>query len=226
MKPHRKRIYAARPITAFDKFNTPLSVAVKAFILHCFPKSEIEDPGQPHHQKTYDEWVKKTAENLHIHNAMQYFYTVVLPELDECVAMPFLDGQIGLGVAGETQKFLLWGRPVWFMEPIQNLKPEDVAAFIKDPTSGLFRMRHFTNEEIALIRSEVSDNSHKINLPDTKFVIQHQETRLRTWIVYNKIPRPYEEAHLVKMSQDGKMPEGFYPAEPPNPDMLKPKLSQ
>lgn len=222
----KKRIYAARPISVFKKFNAPLSDAIMAFIHHCLSDSEIEDPGLPHHQAAYDEWLKKTAETLHVHNAMQYFYTMVLPDLDECVATPFLDGKPGLGVAGETKKFLLWEKPVWFMEPTPNPTPEDVAAFIKDPTSGLFRMRHLTDEEIELIKNEVFDDSHKVNLPDAKFVIQHQETRLRTWIVYNQVSRPYEKAHLVKMSPDGSMPEGFYPKPPPDPNVFKPKLSQ
>jgi len=40
-------------------------------------------------------------------------------------------------------------------------------------------------------------------------VLSHVETRLRTWVVYGKDVRPYEEAHLVSLP----IPEGFYPDE-------------
>lgn len=208
MEKTRRKVYAAKPINIF---NTPVAAAAHVLILHHFPGSGIEDPGQPHHQAAYEGWMKRAGNTRDVHNAMQYFYTVVLPDLDECVAMPFLDGRLGLGVAGETKKFINWGRPVWFMEPKTDPTPEDIETFVRNPRSGLFRIRPFTDEEVRLILAETSDDPQKINLSNTRFVVQHQETRLRTWKVYNRVKRPFEEAHLVSMSPDGKMPEGFYP---------------
>lgn len=208
METKGSKIYFAH---AVNLYGTLVEKACEALILDHFRGITIENPNQPQHQAAYTEWVKHSAKSRDVHNAMQYFYTVVLPDLDECVAMPFLDGRLGLGVAGETKKFINWGRPVWFMEPRPNPTPEDMGEFIENPQSGLFRIRPFTDEEIALIMAEVSDDPQKINLSNTRFVVQHQETRLRTWKVYNRVKRPYEEAHLVSMSPDGKMPEGFYP---------------
>jgi len=210
MESAKSRIYFAHAVNTYGQ---PIEKACEILIQHCFPESIIENPNQPHHQAAYNEWVERTAENRDVHNAMQYFYTMVLPELDECVAMPFFDGRIGLGVAGEAKKFINWGRIVWFMEPKPNPTPADIDEFIRNPQNDLFRIRPFTDKEVALILAEVSDNPQKINLSDAKFVVQHQETRLRTWKIYNKEKRPYEEAHLVKMSPDGSMPEGFYPPD-------------
>lgn len=208
------KIYAARPINAFKKYNPRLSDAVMAFITHCWPNALIEDPGLPHHQEGYDKWMQQElAQTRDVHNRMDYFYKVVLPDLDACVAMPFLDGRPGLGVAGEAKKFLLWGRPVWLMEPKKDTTPEDYEAFLANPMSGLFRARPLNVRESGLIIEEVSDDPQKINNPDAEFVVQHLETRLRTWVIYNEAIRPYETSHCVAMPPDGKMPEGFYPQD-------------
>lgn len=222
MELNKLRIYFAHAVNTYGQ---PIEKAWLTLIAHCFPNSEIENPNQPHHQISYEEWKKRTETSRNRHSAMDYFYEEVLPALNGCVAAPFPDNRIGLGVAGETKKFILRNKPVWLIEATRVLTPTDFENFIKNPLNGLFRIRPFTDKEIALIFAEVSDDLQKINLPNAEFVIQHQETRLRTWIVYNKVSRPYEEAHLVKMSPDGKMPEGFYP-EVPDPNVLKPQLSQ
>lgn len=142
-----------------------------------FPGQEIENPNQPHHQKGYAEWSKRQKEK-DTHKGMNYFFEEVLPSCAGCAAMPFLDMRFGLGVVGEAKWFLERKLPVWIILPSVSL------------------VRQITAKEIEMILSY-----------DPNLVVPHEETRLRTWKIYNQIMRPYEEAHLVKMP----VPEGFYP---------------
>ena len=198
------KIYFAHPV---NTYGTPLEIAIIDLItkeLHC----TVENPNQPHHQKGYEEWKARTAKNRDTHNAMAYFYEEVLPKLDGCVALPFLDGRLGLGVAGETKKFIERVQTVWFLEPVRILTLEELEEFVRSPSNGFFRVRPFTPREITLIQKEVPEKISEL-VQDARLVLQHQETRLRTFRVYNHEKRPYGLAHLVSMP----IPPGFYPED-------------
>lgn len=195
-------IYFAHPVNTYGQ---PIEAAVITLIQHCFPGRMIENPNQPHHQEGYERWKRETEESRDVHNAMQYFFKVVLPKL-YCVAMPFLDGRIGIGVAGETKKVLQYGNQAWFAAPTHVPTSEEIDAFVKNPLNGLFRIRPFTPSEVALLNAEVPEPVSN-EVVDAKLVVQHQETRLRTFYIYNQDRRPYAESHLVTMP----IPSGFYP---------------
>jgi hypothetical protein len=186
------KLYFAHPVNVYD---TPLESAVETLIHEVFPGYEVESPNKPHHQKGYTEWKANTALNRDKHNAMAYFYEVVMPQCVGCVSLPFLDRRMGLGVNGETRKTIERGNPAWFVAPTCTATQKDLDEFIANPKSGLFIIRLFTEDEVQLILSE-----------DPLICVPHQETRLRTFFVYNSFKRPYIEAHLVQMP----IPDGFY----------------
>jgi hypothetical protein len=164
------KIYFAHPVNSYD---TSLEDSVMQLIAHCLTGGDlagIENPNQPCHQEGYKD------------RGMNYFFDEVLPNCrGGCVALPFLDGRMGLGVAGEAKWFVERGMPVWVLEPTRP---------------GLFCVRPLTSaEESLLLRC------------DERLVVGHEETRLRTWLVYSREKRPYEVAHLVTMP----IPDGFYP---------------
>ena len=182
------KIYFAHAVNTYD---TPLEAAVMQLIAHCLTDGDqegIENPNQPHHQKGYRD------------RGMGYFFEEVLPYCGGgCVAMPFLDGRMGLGVAGEAKRFLEAVKAVWMVEPTRMPNHADLIGFIEYPLSStLFRIRSFTPEEESLLLPEEQD---------PQLVVPHEETRLRTWKVYGREYRPYEQAHLVTMP----IPDGFYP---------------
>lgn len=198
----KNKIYFAHPVNIYDQ---PLEAAMVQLIAHCLTDGDldaIENPNQPHHQKGYDAGAARARQSSTQHQGMKYFFDEVLPGCSGCVAMPFLDGRMGLGVAGEAKRFLQAVKPVWMVEPTHMPTPADLIDFIEHPLdSTLFRIRPLTPEEESLLLPEEQD---------PQLVVPHQETRLRTWLVYNQgEKRPYEEAHLVTMP----IPEGFYPAE-------------
>lgn len=192
------RIYFAHPV---NSYNTPVEKAAIALIAKRFPKDVIENPNQPHHKANYQAWTKRTAENRDNHKAMNYFFDEVLPACDACVAMPYLDGQMGLGVAGEAKWFLVQNKPLYGMFPKVGATGDQLRAlfnsFLQHPSNGFFEIRNFTKTEQLQLRF----------VDELPLVLSHQETRLRTWIAYNKISRSYESAHEVSMS----VPPGFYP---------------
>ena len=162
------RIYFAHPVTVFD---TKLEKQMRNRILASFLGAEIEDPNQPHHQQGYAEWKKKLEGNPSKEGGMSYYYDVVLPTCDLCVSMPFRDGKLGAGVAGEAEFFIKKGKDSFvFTIP------------------GLTHIRLMTPEERNLIVAH-----------DPSFVLCIEETRARTWTSpqdYNRVKRPYETAHL------------------------------
>jgi len=170
-------------------------------IAHTFPGVEIENPNQPHHQVGYDKYARRQQDSHIGHKGMGYFWDEVLPGCDGCVAMPFLDGRMGIGVNGEVQWFIKNERPCWFMPPavVPQIPQEvllELSKFILDPIhSDLFLVRRFTEEEATQALGQ-----------DPQLVVPHEETRLRTWRVYNCFFLSYEEAHLVTMPP----PEYFY----------------
>lgn len=177
-----KKVYFAHPVNIYGQ---PLEQALESLIANALTEGDrerIENPNQPKHQVGYDNYARRARESQTGHKGMNYFYDEVLPGCDGCVAVPFLDNKFGLGVAGEMQWFLRNNKPVWcFWNTlgIFELSP--------DPVLPYFERFILAN--------------------DPRFVVPHEETRLRTWRVYNKERRPYEEAHLVSMP----IPEGFYP---------------
>lgn len=192
-------IYFAHPVNTYD---TPVEKAVLTLVAHCFPTAEIANPNTPDQQKAYDAKVSATGGVHADHKGMEVFYQKV-EECDSCVAMPFLDRRLGLGVAGETQKALKLGKHAWLVEPSHELSAEELDAFAANPLNGSFRIRQFTQEEICTLRDHPGDLK---NDPPAN-VVPHEETRLRTFVVYNKERRPYAESHTVRMP----VPEGFYP---------------
>lgn len=194
-----EKIYFAHPINIYDE---PLEEAFVELIADCLmngDRSILENPNQPYHQRGYERWKAQrdgSPDNPSGHRGMSYFYDEVLPKCSGCVCLPFLDGRLGLGVAGEAKWFLEEGRPVWMVVQTHLPTADDIKEFISNPRNGLFDVRRLTGQEITFILRQ-----------DSKLVIPHKETRLRTWVVYNRDKRPYEQAHLVEMP----IPEGFYP---------------
>lgn len=192
-----KGVYFAHPVNIYD---TPLEMALERFIIHMLFKDDtdaIENPNQPHHQVGYTDYAARAKQSDVKHKGMNYFYDVVLPNCESCVAFPFLDGLVGLGVAGEARWFAEHGQPVWFIEPTRVPTARELNEFIVNPLAGdLFRIRLFTVDEIELLLKS-----------DPKLVVPHIATRLRTWKVYNRVKLPYEEAHLAPT----EVPPGFYP---------------
>lgn len=196
-----EKIYFAHAINSYD---TPIELAVMELIARRFPNDEIENPNQPHHQEGYREYAKRYQHEPlgRGTRGMRYFHEVVLPNCKSCATMPFLDGRIGLGAADEPRWYLERGMPAWFVEPTCMPTTEDLQRFIADPKDGLFHIRPFTTKEVEML----CNVDPKVG---SLLVLSHEETRLRTWVVYNQEKRPYKEAHLVRMP----IPEGFYPKE-------------
>ncbi len=199
------RIYFAHPVNAY---NVPVEQAALALIAHTFPNDVVENPNKPVHSDGYAAEAQRTAKNRDTHKGMDYFYNEVIlgggdPEkaCTSVVAMSFLDGRIGLGVAGEVKCCIEHDLICWGMLPKPGLTTEQVVErlpeFIENPLNGLFAIRQFTEKE----RRQLLATEQK------PLVIDHQDTRLRTWHVYSKVRRPYEEAHLVETST----PPDFYP---------------
>lgn len=191
------KIYFAHPVNMYGE---PIESAFEKLIAHNLTNDDIsliENPNQPQHQVGYDKYARRLKESGTSHKGMSYFYDEVLPNCSGCAGVPFLDGRLGLGVAGEMKWFIERDKPVWIAERALLLWAHSYAEiFIQNPQIGLFIVRPLIPEEVDFILSG-----------DPKFVVPHEETRLRTWKIYNKERRPYEEAHLVSMP----VPEGFYP---------------
>lgn len=193
-----QRIYFAHPVNVY---NEPIEKAFEDLLTHYLGYGTykvIENPNQPHHQEGYKAYAKRVKESDTKHKGMNYFFDTVLPKCDGGVALPFLDGRMGLGVAGELKWYVEHGKPTWIILPTRMPAVGELQEFIANPLNGLFLVRPFTAEESELLLKN-----------DPTIVVPHEETRLRTWKVYNRVKRPYEEAHLVTLP----LPEGFYPKE-------------
>jgi hypothetical protein len=194
-----ERLYFAHAVNSYD---TPVEKAALKLLARAFPLDEIENPNQPKHQAGYTAYRDRTAKSRDDHKGMSYFYDEVLPGCTGAVAMPFLDGRFGLGVASEIKQTIECGKPTWGMFPTEkDVKPGRLESWVQNPVNGLFQLRNFTDAERDEILASTKDGS--------ALVVGHQETRLRTYLVYNVTMRPYEAAHLVSMP----IPEGFYPPE-------------
>ncbi len=189
------RPYFPHPI---NLYNTPLERSLVLLIAHYFniPERAVENPNQPHHEEGYQQYAKRARTADKNHKGMNYFYDEVLPYCDGSVVMPFLDGRMAIGTAGETSWYIKAGLPVFTIFAAEPVTPEALRRFELDHHSGLFDLRPFTEEEKILIMAN-----------ESRFVVPHEETRLRTQIVYGGAKRPFEESHLVRMP----IPPGFYP---------------
>lgn len=166
-----EKVYFAHPVNVFG---TELKTEIMPVLRTVFKRIQIEDPDQPHHQKGYADWKKRLEGNPNKSGGMSYYYDEVLPACDRCVAMPFLDGMYGAGVAGEAKFFIERGG----------------AAFILtcSAISGwrVYAMSRVERE--CLMRN------------DPMYVLSIEETRARTWMSpegYNRVKRPYETAHEI-----------------------------
>lgn len=196
------RFYFAHPVSVY---NTPLERAMLVLIAHCFPEVEVVNPNTSEYQKAYTEAKAATGGTHADHKGMDIFYTL-LEKLDGCVSMPFLDCRMGLGVAGETQKTVRVGKPAWLIVPSHEVTPEKLDTFIVYPCNGIFSIRLLNEEEVRLLR----DHSGDLKDSPPPFVVPHEETRLRTFIQYGVVMRPYAQAHLVSLP----VPSDFYALDP------------
>lgn len=196
-------IYFAHAVNSYGTDIEQAAEVLAAHVLCGGDLSMLENPNQPRHQEGYERYAERKEQSGKDHKGMNYFYDEVLPECSGCVAMPFLDGMLGLGVAGEALWFLDHDMPVWLMEPTRDadkIIPGDLGQFIADPTkNGLFRVRPLLLAEHELLRVHKDTGS--------SLVLPHEATRLRTWLVYQQTRRSYEIAHLAPSI----VPEGFYP---------------
>lgn len=204
-----EKLYFAHPVSSYG---TPIETAVMVLIRAALPGYDIESPNQPHHQENYEKWKAESEEGRDVHSAMQYFFKVVQPGCVGTPALPFLDGKMGLGVAGEVVRDADDRKPTWFIKPTrEGLTASDVDAFVEDPTGHpIFVVQPFTNDELDVVRREVEGHQSCIKnggeYCGTMLVVGHQETRLRSFYQYRGATRPYEEAHLVSLP----VPDDFY----------------
>jgi hypothetical protein len=115
---------------------------------------------------------------------MDHFYDDVLPACDGCIVMPFLDGRYPCGAAHEARWFIQHHLPVWTLVRVEQ-----------GSTFTVHGLRSY--EQQAFLTD------------DPRLVLSKEETRLRTWRIYKKEVRPYDQAHLVSLP----LPDGFYPDE-------------
>lgn len=191
-----QKLYFAHPVNIYGQEIEASFERLIAYSLLGSDRSLIENPNQPHHQVGYDKYAQRLKESGMGHKGMRYFYDEVLPNCYGCVGVPFLDGRLGLGVAGEMRETIECDKQVHIVAPRWPFTLEDVERFTIDPIDSCFFVRAVTDLE-----------KQMLIFANPELVVPHEETRLRTWRVYNQERRPYEEAHLVKMP----VPEGFYP---------------
>lgn len=198
------KIYFAH---AVNSYNTPIETAFEILIANALTGDDcdlIENPNQLKHQQGYEKYAERQKESGTQHKGMSYFYDEMIPQCTNgCVGVPFLDMRLGLGVASEMKLTIELNRPVWIVVSEISRLPittRDLQQFIQDPPNGIFYVRNIMGIERELIRNTDPKKGSEL-------VVSHEETRLRTWKVYNREKRPYEEAHLARMP----IPPGFYP---------------
>lgn len=195
------RLYFAHPVNVYD---TPLERAVMQLIAHTFLNVMdvmIENPNQPHHQIGYMAYAKRTQENKTAHNlhgGINYYDDKVLPLCNGVIAMPFLDNKFGSGVAHEVNWFLERSLLAYFLQAPTHIIWTDFEDFTHNPLNGFFQIKRFFFKKAQPMRAN-----------DPEIVMPRLETRLRTWVTYNRVMRDYESAHLVSMP----LPDDFYPAQ-------------
>jgi hypothetical protein len=176
-------LYFAHPV---NTYNTQLEQDMLALIATCFPEMIIENPNQPQHQAGYKEWKERCKDTPS--QGMNYFFDAVLPDCEAgTVALPFLDGRLGAGVAGETIFSLKKERGIWLLEPTEtcfNLRP-----FWQNEAELLFGWEKRINE---------TPNREEREKVENELVLSIKETRVYTWLILYKVMKPYGSAHLDK----------------------------
>lgn len=176
-------LYFPHPVNTYD---TAVEKEILILIQQYFPDFVVENPNQLCHQKGYAEW-KKRYENTDgkTKSGMSYFFDVVMPNCDAgAVALPFLDGKFGAGVAGEVIYAVQKQRGIWLIEaPVLKI------------------IRPFTLKEIKLLldwekRKNETPNKEELEKTENTLVLSIKETRIRTWLVLYKTMKPYETAHI------------------------------
>jgi hypothetical protein len=179
----KKRVlYFAHPV---NTYNTRLEQDMICLITASFPDFIIENPNQSHHQIGYAEWKERLKNTLS--QGMNYFFDVVLPNCDAgTIALPFLDGKFGAGVAGEIIYAVKKERRTWLIEaPVLKI------------------IRPFNDNEINLLldwekEKNEMPNREEMEKIENSLILSIKETRVYTWFLYNKIMKPYEKAHTNK----------------------------
>lgn len=194
-----RRPYFAHTI---NLYGTQLEQSLASLIAYHFEilDEDVENPNKLRHQAGYDAYAARAKQSATAHKGMNYFYDEVLPSCDSCVAMPFLDARLGLGVAGEMKWFIEKGLPTYLIKATKGGSPsaDELRIFERNCFSGLFTLRQTTETEKTLIAAG-----------DHCIIVPHEETRLRVFRTYGGEKRPFEESHLVSMPP----PEGFYPGK-------------
>lgn len=96
-------IYFAHPVNYYEGSNLNTHGTVESTleksIKQYFPYLNIFNPNQDFNQDNYFVWKEEFG------NGMKYYFDVILPEMIAVVGLPFKDGMIGAGVAGELTEF-------------------------------------------------------------------------------------------------------------------------
>ncbi|HKL24238.1 MAG TPA: hypothetical protein VJ912_02805 [Candidatus Nanoarchaeia archaeon] len=72
-----------------------------------FSEFKIYNPFQKHNQENYQLWKKEKG------NGMEYYYEVILPNMEAGVYLAFKDKKIGAGAFHEAEYLIDKGKPVW-----------------------------------------------------------------------------------------------------------------
>jgi len=147
-----------------------------------FPHVIIENPNQPCHQEGYANR-KQSASSKN--GGMGYFFEEILPNCKAgTVALPFIDGLIGAGVAGEMIFSIQKDRGCFLIE-----------------TPSMVKIRPLYDREIQLLLQwnklkELAPDKNAREKIGNELILSIEQTRKRTWLKLYEVIRPYEKAHL------------------------------
>ncbi len=137
--------FFAHPVSTYD---TRLEAALTRLVAKHFDICEerVESPNKPEHEEGYRLWAHSGDASL-----MNYFHEMVFPECDGVVALPFLDGRMGIDVADSTQWFVKVGLPVFIINTAGEVTPVSLRHFETNCHCTLFYLRQMTEEEGSLV---------------------------------------------------------------------------
>ena len=104
-------IYFAHPVNYYvgGKFNVHGDKETE--LMQClskeFPEYNPYNPNQTYNQENYVFWKENTG------SGMDYFYDVILSNMEAGVVLPFEDGMIGAGAFGEMEYLQTSRKPIW-----------------------------------------------------------------------------------------------------------------
>ncbi|MCR4334051.1 MAG: hypothetical protein NUV60_03530 [Patescibacteria group bacterium] len=150
--------FLALPVSVYG---SRLEVALIALVAKHFDisRKRVENPNEPEHEEGYRHWAHSADAGL-----MNYFHEVVFPECDGVVALPFLDGRMGIDVADSAQWFIREGLPTFVINTAGEVTPVSLQRFETNPRCTLFYLRQMTEEERSLVMAN-----------DPLMVIPHKE---------------------------------------------------